>query len=181
MTTPVDIGAVQPSDHPDFVGGVVWSPVELRWINERLSAMRDELHQYRLSPQLGCSVDAEVWHQLRMKMDAALGPDFDPYVRGECFAALDAIVKQRDEARAALTASEKLLGDTNEALAACQAQAAGRIRELETRLAAARYDDELTGDDEHDNDSGHCECAALHSDGTEEMDSGVCSACGGLI
>jgi hypothetical protein len=66
-----------------------------------------ELQQYRLSAQLGCSVDAEVWHQLRMKMDAALGPDFDPYVRAECFAALDAIVKQRDDARAALTAAEK--------------------------------------------------------------------------
>lgn len=70
----------------------------LRALSRDLAAARAELNQYRLSPQLGCSVDAEVWHQLRMKMDAALGPDFDPYVRGECFAALDAIIGQRDEA-----------------------------------------------------------------------------------
>lgn len=25
-------------DHPDFVGGIVWSDCELRWINEKLAA-----------------------------------------------------------------------------------------------------------------------------------------------
>ena len=33
-------------DHPDFVGGIVWSDCELRWINEKLAAAqaeRDEL------------------------------------------------------------------------------------------------------------------------------------------
>jgi hypothetical protein len=42
-STAVDIGAVQPADHPDFVGGIVWSPLELRWINERLDALRRAL------------------------------------------------------------------------------------------------------------------------------------------
>lgn len=74
------------------------------------------------------------------------------------------------------------LVETNEALAACQAQAAGRIRELEARLRAARYDDEIDdGDMDDEVTSGHCECGALHSEGTEEMDCGRCAACGGLI
>lgn len=76
----------------------------VRALRSALTEAQAELHQYHLSVQLGCSIDAEIWHQLRMKMDAALGPDFDPYVRGECFAALDAIVKQRDEARVSATA-----------------------------------------------------------------------------
>ncbi len=74
------------------------------------------------------------------------------------------------------------LVETNEALAACQAQAAGRIREMEARLRAARYDDEIDdGDMDEDDKSDHCECGALHSEGTEEMDSGRCSACGGAL
>lgn len=74
------------------------------------------------------------------------------------------------------------LVETNEALAACQAQAAGRIRELESRLRAARYDDEIgDGDIDDGDESGCCDCGALHSDGTEEMDSGRCSACGGIL
>lgn len=78
-------------------GGIeTWTAVFLAHI----AAIEAELKQYRMSAQLGCSVDAEVWHQLRMKMDAALGPDFDPYVRGDCFEALDAIVAQRDAALA---------------------------------------------------------------------------------
>lgn len=96
----IDIAMCRRADGTDWRADMA---VALR----ELKQARAELHQYRLSPQLGCSVDAEVWHQLRMKMDAALGPDFDPYVRGECFAALDAIVKQRDDARAALTARER--------------------------------------------------------------------------
>lgn len=88
--------------HADTVSieanGAFVSIVDYDALSRDLAAARAELHQYRLSPQLGCSVEAEVWHQLRMKMDAALGPDFDPYVRGECFAALDAIIGQRDEA-----------------------------------------------------------------------------------
>ena len=32
-----------------------------------------------------------------------------------------------------------------------------------------------------DDKSDHCECGALHSEGTEEMDSGRCSACGGAL
>lgn len=87
-----------------------------------------------------------------------------------------------DEAANALTASESLLALTNEALAACQAQAAGKIRELEARLRAARYDDEIDdGDMIDDEQDGHCDCGALHSEGTEESDSGQCSACGGAI
>ena len=81
-----------------------------------------------------------------------------------------------------LTASESLLALTNDALAACQAQAAGKIRELEARLRAARYDDEIDdGDMSDDEQDGHCDCGALHSEGTEESDSGQCSACGGAI
>ena len=81
-----------------------------------------------------------------------------------------------------LTASESLLALTNDALAACQAQAAGKIRELEARLRAARYDDEIDdGDMIDDEQDGHCDCGALHSEGTEESDSGQCSACGGAI
>lgn len=86
------------------------------------------------------------------------------------------------EMHSSLTASESLLALTNEALAACQAQAAGKIRELETRLRAARYDDEIDdGDMSDDEQDGHCDCGALHSEGTEESDSGRCSACGGII
>lgn len=86
------------------------------------------------------------------------------------------------ELRTALTASESLLALTNEALAACQAQAAGKIRELEARLRAARYDDEIDdGDMDDDEQDGYCDCGATHSEGTEEMDSGQCSACGGII
>ena len=91
----------------------------------------------------------------------------------------------RDEVaalRLQLTASESLLALTNDALAACQAQAAGKIRELEARLRAARYDDEIDdGDMSDDEQDGHCDCGALHSEGTEESDSGQCSACGGAI
>ena len=28
------------SDHPDFIGGIVWSPLELRWINQKLAEAR---------------------------------------------------------------------------------------------------------------------------------------------
>jgi hypothetical protein len=28
---------VKPEDHPDYIGGVVWSPLELDWINRRLA------------------------------------------------------------------------------------------------------------------------------------------------
>ena len=36
---------------------------------------------------------------------------------------------------------------------------------------------DLDDEDERD-DSPYCECGALHSDGTEETDSGACSCCG---
>jgi hypothetical protein len=30
-------------------------------------------------------------------------------------------------------------------------------------------------------EDGHCDCGAMHSEGTEESDLGVCSCCGGKI
>ena len=33
----ISSGLVAPHDHPDFVGGIVWSECELAWINKRIS------------------------------------------------------------------------------------------------------------------------------------------------
>jgi thioesterase domain-containing protein len=66
------------------------------------------------------------------------------------------------------------------ALRSALTASAQRVTELEAQLKAARYSDELVEPDDGDG-SPYCECAALHSEGTEEMSSGVCSACGGII
>ncbi len=29
---------IKPHDHPDFVGGWVWTPLEMRWIEQRVAA-----------------------------------------------------------------------------------------------------------------------------------------------
>lgn len=34
---------------------------------------------------------------------------------------------------------------------------------------------------EDDLSDGMCDCGAIHSEGTEEADSGICSCCGGTI
>lgn len=34
--------SIKASDHPDFVGGIVWSELELRWINAQLEQARRE-------------------------------------------------------------------------------------------------------------------------------------------
>lgn len=34
--------SIKPQDHPDFVGGIVWSPLEIRWINDAIEAARRE-------------------------------------------------------------------------------------------------------------------------------------------
>ena len=36
-TDGISSGLVAPHDHPDFVGGIVWSECELAWINKRIS------------------------------------------------------------------------------------------------------------------------------------------------
>jgi hypothetical protein len=36
---------VEASDHPDFIGGIVWSPSELRWINGRLAALKAQVKE----------------------------------------------------------------------------------------------------------------------------------------
>ena len=36
-TEQISSGLVAPHDHPDFVGGIVWSECELAWINKRIS------------------------------------------------------------------------------------------------------------------------------------------------
>ena len=33
----ISSGLVAPQDHPDFIGGIIWSACELAWINKRLS------------------------------------------------------------------------------------------------------------------------------------------------
>jgi hypothetical protein len=50
-----------------------------------------------------------------------------------------------------------------------------------TAVSADRYSDELVDPPDSEGESPYCECAALHSEGTEEMDSGQCSACGGIL
>lgn len=68
----------------------------------------------------------------------------------------------------------------DEALAACQSQAAGRIRELESQLKAARYSDELVDSDEDErDDSPYCDCGDIPTE--EEEAFNRCSCCGKRI
>jgi hypothetical protein len=34
---------------------------------------------------------------------------------------------------------------------------------------------------DYEPESDYCECGSVHSEGTEELDSGICSSCGGII
>ena len=36
---------IEPHDHPDFVGGIVWSRIEIAWIEERLQQAIAEAKQ----------------------------------------------------------------------------------------------------------------------------------------
>ena len=52
----ISSGLVAPHDHPDFVGGIVWSRIELEWINKRLSDAEAIIAQK----------DAEILEQCRL-------------------------------------------------------------------------------------------------------------------
>jgi len=34
---------IKPSDHPDFIGGIVWSECEIRWIEKRLEEVHGQV------------------------------------------------------------------------------------------------------------------------------------------
>jgi hypothetical protein len=67
---------------------------EVKRLHDDLSALR--------STQIDGGMEAELWHQLRMMMDRALGETVDQYVRADSYKALAALLADRDRLRAAL-------------------------------------------------------------------------------
>ena len=62
-------------DHPDFVGGIVWSDCELRWINEKLAAAQAReaeliAHVERLRDALQMPCDRWSKHQHKIVKEA---------------------------------------------------------------------------------------------------------------
>lgn len=82
---------VTKEDHPDFIGGIVWSACELRWINERIQAEviaeRERCAQYlrdaaeRLAPEgkRTTQVDRHCAYVLACKGDEIADGMFDKY------------------------------------------------------------------------------------------------------
>jgi len=57
-------------DHPDFVGGIVWSDCELRWINEKLAAAAELEHNYASLQQAFEEMKAIAAHRLAAMKEA---------------------------------------------------------------------------------------------------------------
>jgi hypothetical protein len=72
---------------------------------QQLAAANALVERYQFAAQHK-SADAEVWHELRMQMDAALGPTVDPYIRADSFTAQAELIRQRDAANARADAAE---------------------------------------------------------------------------
>ena len=66
----ISSGLVAPHDHPDFVGGIVWSECELAWINKRLSDAEAIIAQK----------DAEILEQCRLN---GMGAERELALRGQ--------------------------------------------------------------------------------------------------
>ena len=66
----ISSGLVAPHDHPDFVGGIVWSECELAWINKRISDAEAIIAQK----------DAEILEQCRIN---GMGAERELALRGQ--------------------------------------------------------------------------------------------------
>ena len=61
---------VAKTDHPDFVGGIVWADCELAWINERITlAILAEREQCAMI----CDAEAEAWRGPKYSYATAVG------------------------------------------------------------------------------------------------------------
>lgn len=56
----VFMSKIKPEDHPDFVGGLVWTKLELDWINGRLNALENSLFQAQ-NAAIGLTAQLEIY------------------------------------------------------------------------------------------------------------------------
>lgn len=96
--------AVVATDHPDLVGGIVWSRIELEWINKRLSDAEAIIAQK----------DAEILEQCRIN---GMGAEREAALLGKV-AQQSAELKLAREALAYHQSQTRPIHQTNEALAA---------------------------------------------------------------
>ena len=82
MTAP---DTVKPSDHPDFIGGIVWSPLELKWIN-RIVAEKDARIAELERDSLPCNAWDSRCTQYAKERDALKAQLADAVARAERFA-----------------------------------------------------------------------------------------------
>ena len=95
-TEQISSGLVAPHDHPDFVGGIVWSECELAWINKRISDAEATIAQK----------DADILEQCRIN---GMGAEREAALRG----LIDRQSAALKLAREALTEVQDLIGESS--------------------------------------------------------------------
>ena len=111
---------IKPQDHPDSIGGIVWSECELRWINEKLAELT-ELRAFKQACEGQGAAAFRNWHSefADWHYDNAdgrvAGPSFEPlYLHPDPEAAqlrmriaeLEAQLESRDQQVAEACAAE---------------------------------------------------------------------------
>ena len=92
----ISSGLVAPHDHPDFVGGIVWSECELAWINKRISDAEAIIAQK----------DAEILEQCRIN---GMGAEREATLLGKVERQSAALKLARE----ALTEVQDLIGESS--------------------------------------------------------------------
>jgi len=62
---------VTKEDHPDFIGGIVWSACELRWINERIQT--EVIAEHEACKAAAQNAESRI-RQLKILLRKAFGP-----------------------------------------------------------------------------------------------------------
>ena len=101
----ISSGLVAPHDHPDFVGGIVWSECELAWINKRISDAEAIIAQK----------DAEIIEQCRLN---GMGAEREASLLGKVERQSVALKLAREALIGALSDDQPYINASKEALAA---------------------------------------------------------------
>ena len=107
-TEQISSGLVAPHDHPDFVGGIVWSECELAWINKRISDAEATIAQK----------DAEILEQCRIN---GMGAEREAALLGQIERQSAALKLAREALIGALSDDQPYINASKEALAAIDA------------------------------------------------------------